>query len=130
MSVPHPGTTQVLFSEPNPKQLKKSWYIFFFQLPFLPELLLSRNNFHALQQYYTKAVINKDFKLSPTQILAYKNSLCNSASLFAALSYYRNLLPLMYSLTPYPKSGVPTLGKKKKKIFFFFFFLIFYLFIF
>ena len=40
MNVPHPGPAQRELK--NWRQLKKSWYMFFFQLPKLPEILLGR----------------------------------------------------------------------------------------
>jgi pimeloyl-ACP methyl ester carboxylesterase len=45
-NVPHPAlmTTGIR----KPRQLLRSWYIFFFQLPKLPELFLSRGNYQGL----------------------------------------------------------------------------------
>jgi pimeloyl-ACP methyl ester carboxylesterase len=45
LNVPHP---LVMFRhlKTNWRQLRKSWYMFFFQLPWLPEKLFSRSNFH------------------------------------------------------------------------------------
>jgi epoxide hydrolase 4 len=42
LNVPHPGAHDRAFKKPVPRQLLKSWYIFFFQLPGLPEFLLRR----------------------------------------------------------------------------------------
>jgi pimeloyl-ACP methyl ester carboxylesterase len=42
MNCPHPVVfTRALFSKPS--QLLKSWYMFFFQIPFLPEMILTRH---------------------------------------------------------------------------------------
>lgn len=46
LNVPHPSVMRrYLFT--NRRQLRRSWYMFFFQLPFLPEALLSAGNFLA-----------------------------------------------------------------------------------
>lgn len=48
LNVPHPQVmSRALLT--SPRQMKKSWYIFLFQLPWLPELLLRRNEFAALR---------------------------------------------------------------------------------
>jgi pimeloyl-ACP methyl ester carboxylesterase len=46
LNVPHPGVFMP-YLQSHPSQLLKSWYIFFFQLPFLPEFLFTRENFRA-----------------------------------------------------------------------------------
>jgi epoxide hydrolase 4 len=40
LNVPHPGVSKSVIKS-VPKQILKSWYIAFFQLPFVPEFLLS-----------------------------------------------------------------------------------------
>jgi len=48
LNVPHPDAMlKALYTKPT--QLLKSWYILWFQIPYLPEYLLSRNNFAAGQ---------------------------------------------------------------------------------
>src|SRR6266849_6866034 len=44
LNVPHPSVMRKFLST-RPRQLLKSWYIFFFQLPYLPEAFLSASNF-------------------------------------------------------------------------------------
>lgn len=46
LNVPHPRIFQRKLKT-SKEQKKKSWYMFFFQLPFLPELWLRRNHFRA-----------------------------------------------------------------------------------
>lgn len=43
LNVPHP--LAMMKGLRRPAQVKRSWYVFFFQLPRLPELVLSRNDF-------------------------------------------------------------------------------------
>src|SRR5205807_2242388 len=47
LNSPHPAT--FLRELRTFAQLRKSWYMFFFQLPLLPELMIRRNHFAGLQ---------------------------------------------------------------------------------
>jgi len=44
LNVPHPSVMRK-FLLTDRRQLRRSWYMFFFQIPFLPETLFSANNF-------------------------------------------------------------------------------------
>ena len=55
-NVPHPQAMQQKF---NLAQLKKSWYIFFFQIPGLAEFLMSRNNGAALGGMMRSSAVDK-----------------------------------------------------------------------
>lgn len=48
LNVPHPA--RMLDGFRTVKQLRKSWYMFFFQLPFLPERLLARDDFSFVKR--------------------------------------------------------------------------------
>lgn len=54
LNVPHPDTMQRTLMR-NPKQLLHSWYMFFFQLPWLPERLLGWGGRDALARTYADA---------------------------------------------------------------------------
>ena len=49
LNVPHPAVMARTVRR-NLRQLRKSWYIFFFQLPWLPERLLRRNDYALLRR--------------------------------------------------------------------------------
>jgi len=61
-NIPHPAN--FLKGLRTFRQLKRSWYIFFFQIPFLPEMFLARNNYQNLAQgmYGKKPNTEKDIK--------------------------------------------------------------------
>src|SRR5260370_42102532 len=44
LNVRHPSVMR-RFLMSNRRQMRRSWYMFFFQIPFLPEALFSANNF-------------------------------------------------------------------------------------
>ena len=49
INVPH-GAVLMRHLRRNPAQIRKSWYMFFFQLPLLPEILIPSRNWHMLAQ--------------------------------------------------------------------------------
>lgn len=72
----------------TPRQLSKSWYMFFFQLPGLPEYLLTRNSAEAItRMLYASAVQKSAF---PPDVLArYREALSKPRALASAIDYYR-----------------------------------------
>jgi pimeloyl-ACP methyl ester carboxylesterase len=59
LNVPHPDVF-LTYVKTHLSQLRKSWYIFFFQIPYLPEFLLSRDDFKALKLAFRGGSFSKD----------------------------------------------------------------------
>ena len=81
LNVPHP--LAMMRGLRRPAQLKKSWYIFFFQLPVVPERLMARDDF---------AIIRKMFRADgfpDDDIDRYVEALRVPGVVPAALAYYR-----------------------------------------
>lgn len=74
----------------TPQQLLRSSYIFLFQLPWLPELLLQANNYETIATAFTTMAVDKT-AFTPQDIEAYKNAASQPGALTAMLNYYRNL---------------------------------------
>jgi len=70
------------------RQLFRSWYMFFFQLPRIPEWAIRRRNFAALDRMFKKSGGRKT-TFSDKDIELYKEALGRPGALTAALSYYR-----------------------------------------
>ncbi len=108
LNLPHPAK----FSQGlrTPRQLRKSWYIFFFQLPLLPELICRWNNYQIIASAFTNSAIDKT-AFSPEDIEAYKQSAAQPGALTAMINYYRNILPKMFNLSQQPLNilKMPTL---------------------
>ncbi len=81
LNVPHP--LQMMRGLRRPAQLKKSWYIFFFQLPFVPERLLRRNDFSLIRRMLREDGFPDD------QIERYVEALRVPGVVTSALNYYR-----------------------------------------
>ena len=88
-------------------QLLKSWYMFFFQLPWLPEYALRRNNFKAL----VKALCARSRQGSFTEleIENYRRAWSQSGALTAMLNWYRARFQHQLELDGNQNIHVPTL---------------------
>jgi pimeloyl-ACP methyl ester carboxylesterase len=96
LNVPHPAYTL----EPGLmraagvapwRQLLRSWYVFFFQLPWLPELALSAGNFALVRRTLRRDPVHHG-TFTEEDIERYVEALAQPGALTAAVNYYRALL--------------------------------------
>ena len=74
----------------TPKQLRKSWYVFAFQIPWLPEYMLGRNNANEVGRMLRGAALQKS--AFPREVTAkYQEAMNKPGAIKAAISYYRQL---------------------------------------
>ncbi|EAZ92500.1 alpha/beta fold hydrolase [Crocosphaera chwakensis] len=107
LNIPHPA--KLIEGFRTPQQLKKSWYVFFFQLPFLPELLIRWNNYEAIESAFMNMAIDKS-AFSDEDIQAYKKSAAKPGALTAMINYYRCFVKQIFtSEKSWNKLDVPTL---------------------
>lgn len=106
LNLPHPAK----FTEGLrlPQQLLRSSYIFLFQIPVLPELLIELNDFQALETAFKGMAVNKA-AFSQADIEAYKNAFAKPGALTAALNYYRNIFEQGFVNREWGVLPVPTL---------------------
>jgi len=89
-NVPHPAPAQRAMGK-GLAQLKKSWYIFFFQLPMLPEWLLGRDGARAIAQAFRGSAADRD--RFPDEVLeVYRRNAAQPGALTAMINYYRALV--------------------------------------
>ena len=89
MNVPHPALARKGLR--TLRQLKKSWYIFFFQLPRIPEWALGRNGCAAIAQAFRGMAVDKS--RFPDEVLeVYQKAAAQPGALTAMLNYYRALI--------------------------------------
>jgi epoxide hydrolase 4 len=108
MNVPHPALAQKGLR--TARQLAKSWYIFFFQLPRIPEWALARNHYAAIAQAFRAMAVDK--ARFPAEVLrVYQDAAAEPGALTAMLNYYRALLRGLgrTSRRGAPRIEVPTL---------------------
>ena len=70
------------------KQLLRSWYMFFFQIPGLPEWLMARQNFRAIERTFQEKVGRKN-SFTPEDVERYKEAARQPGALTGAVNYYR-----------------------------------------
>lgn len=83
---PHPKVFQKGIWRPS--QLIKSWYMFFFQIPLIPELIISRRYDKFMRKISSKHYVNQGL-LSTNDIDNYSNVFKNRKSLRGPINYYR-----------------------------------------
>jgi pimeloyl-ACP methyl ester carboxylesterase len=89
MNVPHPALMEKGLR--TRRQLKKSWYIFFFQLPMIPEWGLARRGCEAIGRVFRDMAVDKS--RFPDEVLrVYRDAAAVPGALTAMLNYYRALI--------------------------------------
>jgi pimeloyl-ACP methyl ester carboxylesterase len=85
MQVPPPAAWRANFTL---RQLRHSWYMFFFQLPRLPEAWARANDFARLAKMYKETTVSRDV-FTDEDIEVYKEALRQPGALTAGINYYR-----------------------------------------
>ena len=87
LNCPHPGTFQKALQE-NRQQLRRSWYIFYFQIPWLPELGLRLFRRRFIAQAFRGMAVRKE-AFPDKELHKYAEALETPGSARAAINYYR-----------------------------------------
>lgn len=103
LNVPHP-LVMLKNLRSSPMQMLKSWYIFFFQLPVLPEKLVSRKDFAFARTTFRVDGFDKE------TIEHYIDALRVPKALTSAINYYRA------SIRRAAKGRVPEIREIKQKV--------------
>ena len=86
----------------NLRQLLRSWYMFFFQIPRLPEWLLTRKHMAALERGFRDMVVRKDREVfTDDDLREIKRSFDPPGAMTAAINYYRAQFRNRAALTRY-----------------------------
>jgi epoxide hydrolase 4 len=107
MNVPHPHCARRELRHWH--QLRKSWYIFFFQLPWFPERMMAGNGAQGIKGAFLEMAVDKS-RFPPDVLQTYADAALRPGAITAMINYYRAL-----ARTPdYRESGagridVPTL---------------------
>ncbi len=89
MNVPHPMVGQREIR--HWRQLKRSWYIFFFQIPWLPEFLMSRGQGEPIKRAFSNMACDRS-NFSDDELEHYAKAATRPGSMRAMVNYYRALL--------------------------------------
>jgi pimeloyl-ACP methyl ester carboxylesterase len=87
LNLPHPAK----FAEGlrTPQQLLRSSYIFFFQLPWLPEMMLKSADYQPIETAFKSMAVDKS-AFTQENLQAYKDAVAKPGAMTAMLNYYRN----------------------------------------
>ncbi len=89
LNAPHPDVMTRFILE-HPEQRKKSWYVFFFQIPLLPEWILRKDNYRDLVRTIVGSGRKSTF--SRQDIEEYKKAWSQPGALTAMLNWYRAIV--------------------------------------
>jgi len=106
LNLPHPAKFRQGLQ--TPQQLMRSWYIGFFQLPFIPELAMSAGDYRAIEQAFRGMAIRKE-AFSDADINAYKDAAAKRGALTAMINYYRAIASSPILKEHWEVLNVPTL---------------------
>ena len=87
LNCPHPAMmTQHL--RQNPRQLARSWYMLFFQIPRLPELLLGLNHARPVARAIERSAVRRD-AITDDDLQRMRDAAMHSGALRSMVNYYR-----------------------------------------
>ena len=106
LNLPHPAK----FAEGmrNPQQLLRSSYMFFFQIPWLPEFLIQSSDYQPIETAIKGMAVNKS-AFSKEDLEAYKDAAAKRGAMTATLNYYRNIFQQRMTSQDWSVLSVPTL---------------------
>ena len=108
MNVPHPDVFKAALTH-SWAQRRRSWYMLFFQLPVLPELMLKARDAAVIERMFSGMAIDKSaFPDAVTR--PYRDNALKPGAATAMLNYYRaNATDFTRPSEPTPTIEVPTL---------------------
>ncbi len=74
------------------RQILRSLYVFFFQLPWLPELALRSRNYMGIGQTFMGRMTVRKERFPPEVVRVYQEAAAQPGALTAMLNYYRGIL--------------------------------------
>jgi epoxide hydrolase 4 len=106
LNVPHPAVMMKSIRK-SPMQMLKSWYIGFFQIPWLADWLMSRNNFAGIIRMLKAS--GKSTTFSAEDLNEYRKAYANSGGLTGMINWYRALVRFRPSMPPSVRLQMPVL---------------------
>ncbi len=106
LNVPHPAVMMQTLSS-SLAQLKKSWYMFFFQIPFIPEAILRNDDWEFMVRMVLSG--SKTGSFSHEDIEQYRHAWWRKDAITSMLNWYRAAIQLPPDLSVDLRIRVPTL---------------------
>src|SRR6266498_4144805 len=106
MNVPHPLVMR-RFVQRDFEQMRRSWYIFFFQLPWLPEAGMRADNWRGMVRALRGS--GKIHTFTNEDIERYKEAWSQPGAMTAMINWYRAVIRFQPVVPKDPRIKVPTL---------------------
>jgi len=106
LNVPHPVVSGRTIRR-HPIQRRKSWYIFFFQIPWLPELLVRLNNWRGFIAWGLGSARPGTF--TEADLDEYRKAWAQPGALTATINWYRAVRRVRLNTPPDRMVSTPTL---------------------
>ncbi|CAI5440201.1 unnamed protein product [Caenorhabditis angaria] len=92
LNVPHPSAFREVLAK-SPEQRAKSWYIYFFQSPSIPELYMRLNKMEMLEKMLrsSKHGVQNRANFTDQDMEAWKYTFSQAGSLTGPINYYRQI---------------------------------------
>lgn len=107
MNAPHPSAF-AQYARRSPAQLVSSSYMLFFQLPWLPELVMSRGRAAAVAAGFRRAAVRRD-AFTEADLEVYREAFLRPGAARCTLNYYRQAVRQGTRALPKDPVVVPTL---------------------
>ncbi|MBV6626422.1 MAG: alpha/beta hydrolase [Rivularia sp. (in: Bacteria)] len=104
----HPHYAKLSEGFRTPQQLRRSWYVFLFQLPIIPELFVQSQDYKFIEDAFLGMAVDKS-TFTKEDIDAYKNAIKKPGALSATINYYRNVFSTQMLNQNWSILEVPTL---------------------
>jgi len=106
LNVPHPAVMVQSLSS-SLTQLKKSWYMFFFQIPYLPEAILRNDDWEQMVRMLLSG--SKPDSFNQNDIERYRHAWWRKDAITSMLNWYRAALQMPPDISGDLRIRVPTL---------------------
>lgn len=92
MNGPAPGSFQRRRPSIFSKQFWRMWYVFFLQIPWLPERMFALGNYRMIEQTFRGAMVGRPERFPDEVIQVYKDAMALPGARTATINYYRGIL--------------------------------------
>ncbi len=106
LNVPHPAVMVNYLRRGDPEQLRRSWYIFAFQVPWLPEYYLRKNDWRNSDRILRGSSKRRSFTRG--DVPEYKKAWSQPGAMTAMLNWYRAAVRYLPKLLKDGRVKVPT----------------------
>ena len=106
MNVPHPAVMRRFLTR-DIEQIRRSWYVFFFQLPWIPEAGMRQDNWRGAQRALRGS--GKIDTFTTDNIVKYKEAWSRPGAMTAMINWYRAVMRYQPPMPKDPRVKVRTL---------------------